>query len=151
MAGSDSEDIDNLLLEAAGAGRPRNKRSRKASVDSDQDDASQLSEEVSQEYQAPAKKAKAPGKRRKTERTDNDGLNREDSIDEENFVFDGYGKDLVRDSQDKAALDEMNELEREYEFAQRAEARDREMERRRNVRMLQQSRAQQGPSQQEQV
>ena len=150
MGGSDSEDIDDLLLEAAGAGRPSSKRSRDVSVDSDQDDASQLSEEVSQEYRAPARKAKAPGKRRKTEQADNND-NQEDSLDEDTFVFDGYGKDLIRDSEDKAALDKMTEFEREYEFAQRADARDREMERRRNVRMLQQSRAQQGPSQQQQV
>ena len=151
MAGSDSEDIDDLLLEAAGAGRPSNKRSRKASVDSDEDDASQLSEEVSQEYQAPSKKATAPSKKRKTEQADSDGLKKDDSIDEETFVFDGYGKDLIRDSQDKAALDQMNELERESEFASRAEARDREMERRRNVKMLQQARAQQAPNQKAQV
>ena len=151
MAGSDSEDIDDLLLEAAGAGRPRNKRSRDVSGDSEQDDASQLSEEVSQEYRAPARKAKAPSKKRKAEQADNDELDKEDGFDEDTFVFDGYGKDLIRDSEDKATLDQMTEFEREYEFAQRADARDREMERRRNVRMLQQSRAQQGPSQQQQV
>lgn len=151
MAGSDSEDIDDLLLEAAGASRPRTKRSRDASGDSDQDDASQLSEEVSQEYRAPARKAKGPGKKRKTEQGDDDELNKDDSIDEDAFVFDGYGKDLIRDSADRATLDNMTELDREYEFSQRAEARDREMERRRNVRMLQQARAPQGPSQQQQV
>lgn len=150
MAGSDSEDIDDLLLEAAGAGRPSNKRSRDVSGDSEQDDASQLSEEVSQEYRAPARKAKAPGKKRKTE-ADTDNPNNDDSLDEDAFVFDGYGKDLIRDREDRATLDNMTEFEREYEFAQRADARDREMERRRNVRMLQQSRAQQGPSQQQQV
>ncbi|KAL3144358.1 hypothetical protein ABBQ32_004113 [Trebouxia sp. C0010 RCD-2024] len=151
MAGSDSEDIDDLLLEAAGASRPRTKRSRDASGDSDQDDASQLSEEVSQEYRAPARKAKGPGKKRKTEQGDDDELNKDDSIDEDAFVFDGYGKDLIRDSADRATLDNMTELDREYEFSQRAEARDREMERRRNVRMLQQARAPQGPSQQQQA
>lgn len=151
MAGSDSEDIDDLLLEAAGASRPTKKRSRNASGESDQDDASQLSEEVSQEYQAPAKKAKGPGKKRKTEQADNDEVNKDDGFDEDAFVFDGYGKDLIRDSADRATLDKMTEFEREYEFAQRADARDREMERRRNVRMLQQSRAQQGPTQQQQV
>lgn len=151
MAGSDSEDIDDLLLEAAGAGRPRKKRSRNASVDSEADDESQLSEEMSQEYHAPARKAKAPSKKPRAEQADNPGLTKDDGIDEDTFVFDGYGKDLIRDSQDKAALDNMNELDREYEYSQRAEARDREIERRRNVRMLQQSRAQQAPTQQQQV
>ena len=151
MAGSDSEDLDDLLLQAGGASRPEAKRSRDISADVDQDDASQLSEEVSQEYRAPARKAKGPGKKRKTEQADNDELNKDDTFDEDAFVFDGYGKDLIRDSADRAILDTMNELDREYELSQRADARDREMERRRNVRMLQQARAQQGSSQQQQV
>ena len=149
MAGSDSDDLDDLLLEAGGAGRPTNKRSRVTSVSDDSEpEASQYSEEVSQEYQAPARTSKAASKKRKT---DNDckADDKEDGFDPETFIFDGYGKDLIRDSADRAALDQLTEFEREQEFFQRAEARDRELERRNNARLMQQSRAKQAPAQPE--
>ena len=148
MAGSDSDDLEDMLLEAGGAGRPSNKRSRDedASDASQQDGDSQLSEEVSQEYQAPARKAKALGKKRKTG-TGSDAADKEDAFDEDAFVFDGYGKDLIRGSADQAELDKLTEFERENELFQRAEARDREIERRRHARLLQQSRAQQATAQ----
>lgn len=148
MAGSDSDDLEDMLLEAGGAGRPSNKRSRDEDVSdaSQQDGDSQLSEEVSQEYQAPAKKAKALGKKRKTA-TGSDAADKEDTFDEDAFVFDGYGKDLIRGSADQAELDKLTEFERENELFQRAEARDREIERRRHAKLLQQSRAQQATAQ----
>ncbi|DBA93937.1 hypothetical protein WJX82_005036 [Trebouxia sp. C0006] len=148
MAGSDSDDLEDMLLEAGGAGRPSNKRSRDEDVSdaSQQDGNSQPSEEVSQEYQAPAKKAKALGKKRKTA-TGSDSADKEDTFDEDAFVFDGYGKDLVRGSADQAELDKLTEFERENELFQRAEARDREIERRRHAKLLQQSRAQQATAQ----
>jgi len=148
MAGSDSDDLEDMLLEAGGAGRPSNKRSRDEDVSdaSQQDGDSQLSEEVSQEYQAPAKKAKALGKKRKTA-TGSDDADKEDTFDEDAFVFDGYGKDLIRGSADQAELDKLTEFERENELFQRAEARDREIERRRHAKLLQQSRAQQATAQ----
>lgn len=148
MAGSDSDDLEDMLLEAGGAGRPSNKRSRDEDVSdaSQQDGDSQLSEEVSQEYQAPAKKAKALGKKRKTA-TGSDAADKEETFDEDAFVFDGYGKDLIRGSADQAELDKLTEFERENELFQRAEARDREIERRRHAKLLQQSRAQQATAQ----
>ncbi len=148
MAGSDSDDLEDMLLEAGGAGRPNNKRSRAEEVsgDSEQDGGSQLSEEVSQEYQAPAKKAKASNKKRKAA-MGSDDADKEDVFDEDSFVFDGYGKDLIRDSVDRAGLEKLTEFEREYELSQRAEARDREIERRRHAKLLQQSRAQQATAQ----
>ncbi|DBA90384.1 TPA: RNA polymerase-associated protein rtf1, variant 3 [Trebouxia sp. C0004] len=144
MAGSDSDDLEDMLLEAGGAGKPSNKRSRDEDVSdaSQQDGDSQLSEEVSQEYQAPARKAKASGKKRKTA-TGSDAADKDDTFDEDAFVFDGYGKDLIRGSADQAELDKLTEFERENELFQRAEARDREIERRRHAKLLQQSRAQQ--------
>lgn len=42
------------------------------------------------------------------------------------------------DQQDRARLASMNELEREMELAERAENRDKELERRRTARMLKQ-------------
>lgn len=148
MAGSDSEDLEDMLLEAGGAGRPNNKRARDEDVSdaSQPGEDSQSSEEVSQEYQAPAKKAKAPGKKRKTA-TASDDADDTDAFDEDAFIFDGYGKDLVRGSADQAELDKLTEFERENELFQRAEARDREIERRRHAKLLQQSRAQQATTQ----
>ena len=149
MAGSDSDDLDDLLLEAGGAGRPTNKRSRVTSISDDSGpEASQHSEEVSQEYQAPARTSKAASKKRKTD-NDNKPDDQEDDFDPDTFIFDGYGKDLIRDSADKAAVDQLTEFEREQEFFQRAEARDRELERRNNARLMQQSRAKQAPVQTE--
>lgn len=147
MAGSDSDDLDDLLLEAGGAGKAKNKRVRDEQISGDSDqEASQLSEEVSQEYQAPAKKAKPPGKKRKTA-TGSDEGEKEDSFNPDTFTFDGYGKDLIRDSTDKVGLEQMTELDREWELSQRAEARDREIERRQHAKLLQQTRAQQAPTQ----
>ena len=51
---------------------------------------------------------------------------------------DGYGSDLMGNESDRTRLASMNELEREMELAERAENRDKELERRRTARMLKQ-------------
>lgn len=55
---------------------------------------------------SPSKEGKGRSKKRKTQ-ADNDNPHNEDSVDEHTFVFGGYGKDLVRDREDKATLDKI--------------------------------------------
>ena len=62
-------------------------------------------------------------------------------MEEEPEYEDGYGSDLMGDEEDRAALGAMTELERELELADRGEARDREIERRRAARLAQQRQA----------
>lgn len=51
---------------------------------------------------------------------------------------DGFGPDLMGDEDDRARLASMSELDREMELADRAEKRDKELERRRTARVLKQ-------------
>lgn len=51
---------------------------------------------------------------------------------------DGYGSDLMGDEEDRARLAGLTELDREMELADRAEAREKELERRQTVRALKQ-------------
>ena len=49
---------------------------------------------------------------------------------------DGYGSDLMGDDDDRARLAAMTELDREMELADRAETREKELERRQTMRAL---------------
>lgn len=137
MAGSDSDSLDDMLLQAGGAGKASNKRSRSEDVfdDSDQDEAaSDFSEEVSQAVQPRGPKPAA--KRSKTADASSSKPDPNVPFNEDAFMFDGYGKSLVRDEADAERLDAMNELDREMELSSRADLRDKELERMRNARLL---------------
>ena len=56
--------------------------------------------------------------------------------DEESDYDDGYGSDLMGDEDDRARLGAMTELDREMELADRAEAREKELEKRQTIRAL---------------
>ena len=139
MGGSDSDSLDDMLLQAGGAGKASNKRSHSDVFDdSDQDEAaSESSEEVSQAAQS--RGAKASAKRSKTADASSSKPDPSVPFNEDTFMFDGYGKSLIRDEADSERLDAMNELDREMELSVRAELRDKELERRRNARLLQQA------------
>lgn len=140
MADSDSDSLDDMLLQAGGAGKASNKRSRSEDVfdDSDADEAaSESSHEVSQAVQS--RGSKGSSKRSKTEEAGSSKVDPSVPFNEDAFMFDGYGKSLIRDEADAEMLDAMNELDREMELSGRAELRDKELERMRNARLLMQA------------
>ncbi len=51
---------------------------------------------------------------------------------------DGYDSELIGDDEDRARLNNMNELEREMILAERAEAREQARERRKQAQMVEQ-------------
>ena len=145
MAGSDSDDLEDLLLQAGGAGKASNKRSRSEDVFADSDDEASGGDSFEVD-QMPAKKAKPPGKRSKTADANKSASSTE--INEDNFMFDGYGKSLIKDEADRLFLDTLTELEREMELAGRAEKRDKRLEQIRNARLYKpvQARTKQAPA-----
>lgn len=142
MAGSDSDSLDDMLLQAGGAGKASNKRSRSEDIfdDSGQDEAaSDFSEEVSQAAQP--RGVKPVSKRSKTADASSNKPDSDKPFNEDEFMFDGYGKTLIRDEADAERLDALNELDREMELSSRADLRDKELERMRNARLLLQAKS----------
>ncbi|KAK9809057.1 hypothetical protein WJX72_008658 [[Myrmecia] bisecta] len=131
----DDLDLEEELLQVAGRSRQTgNKRSRSRRAPSDSEDEAALdSGDDSQEQPGRKKQATVPLKKRAAaSREDEAG-----SDDGSEAFDDGYGSDLMGDAADRQRLMAMNELEREMILADRAEARDRERERRRNAKLIQ--------------
>ena len=140
MADSDNDSLDDMLLQAGGAGKASNKRARSEDVFdySDADEAaSESSQEVSQAVQSRGNRGSS--KRSKTDEAGSSKIDPNAPFNEDAFMFDGYGKSLIRDEADAEMLDAMNELDREMELSGRAELRDKELERMRNARLLMQA------------
>lgn len=125
------DDLDDELLQFAqgGKGGAAKKRSRKqADSDDDSEDFNPSDSDDGAQRQ-PAKKRVAAGTPKKAKRA-------QESDDDD--ALDGVDSELFEDDEDRRRLLGMNELEREMILAERAEKRDKELQRQQ---LLQQGRA----------
>ncbi|XP_027111746.1 protein RTF1 homolog [Coffea arabica] len=128
---AEEEELDDLLLEAAGRTGESERRRRKVpysddesdSKDDDYDDDHAYSNRKPSGSQVPLKKRLDP-----LERDEDDSNHEEDGYHEGDSDDDSVGSDLYKDEDDRKKLAQMSELQREMILADRASTRsDREM------------------------